>query len=168
MRVIGIVGWKNSGKTTLVVRLIEHLSAGGLRVSSVKHAHHEVEFDKPGKDSHRHRMAGATEVVLATSRRFAVFHELRGSREPDLPDLLARMSPVDLVLVEGFKRFAHPKIEVRRIGITRPLLADSDPHVRAIASDVPLADAPVPVLPLDDVACVAEFILRHALPAEVG
>lgn len=162
MRVIGIVGWKNSGKTTLVVALIEHLSARGLRVSSVKHAHHRVELDKPGKDSHRHRMAGATEVVLATSERFAIFHELRGAKEPELPELLARMSPVDVVLVEGFKRFAHPKLEVRRRTIARPLLALSDPDIVGIASDMPLEGLHVPVLPLDDIAAIADFILEHA------
>jgi molybdopterin-guanine dinucleotide biosynthesis adapter protein len=167
MRVMGIVGWKNSGKTTLVVRLIEHLAARGLRVSSVKHAHHRVELDRPGKDSHRHRMAGAREVMLATCERFALFHELQGAPEPELPELLARMSPVDLVLVEGFKRFPHAKIEVRREGIDRPLLAATDPDIVAIAADHAI-EAHLPVLPLDDVVAIADFIVENARPVPRG
>ena len=168
MRVIGIVGWKNSGKTTLVERLIAELTSRGLRVSSVKHAHHRVELDRPGKDSWRHRSAGATEVMLATSERFALFHELRGRPEPELPELLARMSPVDLVLVEGFKRFEHTKIEVRRREILRPLLAASDPNIVAIAADHDLAHPTLPVLPLDAVGAIADFILLHARPIGEG
>jgi molybdopterin-guanine dinucleotide biosynthesis adapter protein len=167
MRVMGIVGWKNSGKTTLVVGLVEHLSARGLGVSTVKHAHHRVEIDRPGKDSHRHRMAGACEVMLATSERFALFHELKGAPEPELPELLARMSPVDLVLVEGFKRFPHAKLEVRRKEIVRPLLALTDPDIVGIAADHPI-EAHVPVLHLDDVAAIADFIVEHARPVPRG
>ena len=122
----GVVGWKNNGKTTLVERLVAHLTALGYRVSTVKHAHHEVELDQPGKDTWRHREAGAEEVVLATARRWAVLHELRGAPEPTLDALLARMTPVDLVIVEGFKRFPHPKLEVHRRERGTPLLADED------------------------------------------
>jgi len=159
MKVIGIVGWKNNGKTTLVVRLLEHLSARGYRVSTVKHAHHAVELDRPGKDSHRHRMAGAAEVMLATSRRWVLFHELQDEPEPPLDELLAHMAPADLVVVEGFKRFAHPKIEVHRRERATPLLAADDPSITAVASDEPLAGLAVPVLDLDDVPAITALIL---------
>lgn len=158
MRILGIVGWKNNGKTTLVVRLVEHLTALGYRVSTMKHAHHEVDLDQPGKDTWRHREAGAHEVVLATARRWAVIHELRGVPEPPLEELLAKMSPVDLVLVEGFKRSAHPKIEVHRRERGTPLLARDDPTIVAVASDEPLPDLGRPVLPLDDVPAIAAFV----------
>src|SRR3712207_356132 len=139
MRVIGVVGGKNSGKTTLVVRLVEPLTAAGYRVSTVKHAHHEVDLDQPGKDTWRHREAGASEVVLATARRWAIVHELRGGEaEPPLDELLARMSPADLVVVEGFKRFPHPKVEVHRRERGTPLLARDDPTIVAVATDEPL------------------------------
>lgn len=158
MRIIGIVGWKNNGKTTLVVRLVEHLTALGYRVSTVKHAHHEVDLDQPGKDSWRHREAGAQEVVLATARRWAVIHELRGAPEPDLAELLARLSPVDLVIVEGFKHGDHPKIEVHRRERGTSLLATADASIVAVASDEPLPGLDRPVLGLDDVAGIAAFI----------
>jgi molybdopterin-guanine dinucleotide biosynthesis adapter protein len=161
MKVIGIVGWKNNGKTTLVVRLVEHLVARGYRVSTVKHAHHEVDLDRPGKDTHRHREAGAAEVMLATSRRWALVHELRGEEEPPLDALLARMTAVDLVVVEGFKRFPHPKVEVHRRERGTPLIAREDPTVVAVASDEALPDLPVPVLDLDDVAGIAALVLAR-------
>jgi molybdopterin-guanine dinucleotide biosynthesis adapter protein len=161
MKVIGIVGWKNNGKTTLVVRLLEHLVARGYRVSTVKHAHHSVDVDRPGKDSWRHREAGAAEVMLATARRWALIHELREEEEPPLDALLARLSPVDLVIVEGFKRFPHPKIEVHRRERGTPLLARDDPAIIAIASDELLPDMAVPVVALDDIPAVAEVILRR-------
>ena len=161
MKVIGIVGWKNNGKTTLVVRLVEHLAARGLRVSTVKHAHHEVDLDRPGKDTYRHREAGAAEVMLATSRRWALVHELRGEEEPPLDALLARMAPVGLVVVEGFKRFPHPKVEVHRRERGTPLIAREDPTVVAVASDEPLPDLPVPVLDLDDVPGIAALVLAR-------
>jgi molybdopterin-guanine dinucleotide biosynthesis adapter protein len=164
MGVFGIVGWKNNGKTTLVVRLVEHLTARGYRVSTVKHAHHEVDLDQPGKDSWRHRKAGAREVVLATARRWAVIHELRGQPEPPLDELLARLSPVDLVIVEGFKREAHPKIEVHRAANRKPFLFRELVNVGAILSDVPLPQAPVPVIGLDDVQAVADQLLELAEP----
>jgi molybdopterin-guanine dinucleotide biosynthesis protein MobB len=161
MKVIGIVGWKNNGKTTLVVRLLEHLVARGYRVSTVKHAHHSVDVDRPGKDSWRHREAGAAEVMLATARRWALIHELREEEEPPLDALLARLSPVDLVIVEGFKRFPHPKIEVHRQERGTPLLARDDPAIIAIASDELLPDMALPVVALDDIPAVAEIILRR-------
>ena len=161
-RVIGVVGWKNNGKTTLVVRLVEHLTAQGLRVSTVKHAHHSVDLDQPGKDSWRHREAGAAEVVLATARRWALIHELRQEDEPPLEELLAKMAAVDLVIVEGFKRFPHPKIEVHRKERGTPLLARDDPSIVAIASDEPLADLAIPVLDLDDVEGLAALALARA------
>jgi molybdopterin-guanine dinucleotide biosynthesis adapter protein len=159
MRVFGVVGWKNNGKTTLVERLVAHLTAAGYRVSTVKHAHHEVDLDQPGKDTWRHREAGACEVVLATARRWAVIHELRGEAEPALDELLARMTPVDLVVVEGFKRFPHPKLEVHRRERGTPLLARDDPSVVAVATDEPVQGLHVPQFGLDDVAGIARFVL---------
>jgi molybdopterin-guanine dinucleotide biosynthesis protein MobB len=161
MRVIGVVGWKNNGKTTLVVRLIEHLVARGYRVSTVKHAHHEADLDRPGKDSWRHREAGAAEVMLATARRWALVHELRDEPEPPLDAILARLSPADLVIVEGFKSFPHPKVEVHRAERGTPLIARDDPTIVAVASDEPLPDLAVPVLGLDDVPAIADLILRR-------
>jgi molybdopterin-guanine dinucleotide biosynthesis protein MobB len=160
--VIGIVGFKNNGKTTLVVRLVRHLTERGYRVSTIKHAHHTVDIDQPGKDSWRHREAGAREVVLATSRRWALIHELVDEPEPRLEELLARMSPVDLVIVEGFKAFPHPKIEVHRAERGTPLIARDDPTVLAVASDEPIPDLDRPLFDLDDVEGIARFALAHA------
>jgi molybdopterin-guanine dinucleotide biosynthesis protein MobB len=166
MRVIGVVGWKNNGKTTLVVRLVEHLVARGLRVSTVKHAHHSIDLDQPGKDSWRHREAGATEVVLATSRRWILMHELREEAEPPLAELLAKLAPADLVIVEGFKGTSLPKIEVHRAERGTELIARGDPDVVAVAADVALPDLAVPVLHLDDIPAIAEAALRHAREVE--
>ncbi|MEJ1976742.1 MAG: molybdopterin-guanine dinucleotide biosynthesis protein B [Acetobacteraceae bacterium] len=163
MRVIGFAGWSGSGKTTLLARLIPALVARGLRVSSIKHAHHDFDVDQPGKDSHTHRMAGATEVLVASARRWALMHELRGDPEPSLAALLARLSPVDLVLIEGFKRLGHAKIEVHRPSVGKALLQPDDPDIIAVASDAALA-LPVPVLPLDDVEAIAAFVVAHARP----
>lgn len=160
MRVFGIVGWKNNGKTTVVERLVSHLTASGYRVSTVKHAHHAVDLDQPGKDTWRHRVAGAHEVVLATARRWAVIHELRDEAEPSLDALLARMAPVDLVIVEGFKRFPHPKLEVHRSERRTPLLARDDPSIVALATDEPFPDLAVPQLDLDDISGIARLILQ--------
>jgi molybdopterin-guanine dinucleotide biosynthesis protein B len=160
-RVFGIVGYKDNGKTTLVVRLVEHLTRAGWLVSTVKHAHHEVDIDQPGKDTWRHRAAGSTETVLATSRRFAIVHELRGGPEPALEDLLARMSPVDLVLVEGFKRHGHAKLEVHRKERGTPLLALEDPDIVAVATDTALEGLTVPLMALDDIAGIAGLILAR-------
>ncbi len=161
MKVIGFAGWKNSGKTTLVEGLIEMLTASGLRVSTVKHAHHSFEIDQPGKDSYRHRAAGATEVVVASKKRWALIHEQSDPAEPDLDEILARMSDVDVVLVEGFKDLPFDKIEVFRHGNGKTLLAADDSHVIAIAADGPIAGAKVPVLALDDFEAISEFITQH-------
>jgi len=162
MRVISVVGWKNNGKTTLVVRLVEHLTREGLKVSTVKHAHHSIDLDRPGKDTWRHREAGAAEVVLATSRRWILMHELRAEAEPPLAELLAKLAPVDLVVVEGFKGTSLPKIEVHRGERGTDLIARNDPDVVAVASDVPLDGLTVPVIHLDDIEGVARTVLEHA------
>ncbi|MEX2518955.1 MAG: molybdopterin-guanine dinucleotide biosynthesis protein B [Paracoccaceae bacterium] len=159
MKIYGVTGWKNAGKTTLVERLVADISGRGLRVSTLKHAHHAFDIDQPGKDSFRHRAAGAEEVLVASGSRFALMRELRGAAEPTLEELLARLAPVDLVLIEGWKRDRHPKIEVWRASSGDALIAASDETIRAVASnDIPETDRPV--LPLDDAAAVANFILR--------
>lgn len=160
MRVFGVVGWKNAGKTGLMERLVADISARGFSVSTVKHAHHSFDVDHPGKDSHRHRVAGATEVLLASSNRFALMHELRGGAEPPLEALLDRMSPVDLVLVEGYKRDGHFKIEAHRTAAGNPLIAPDDDSILAVASDIPL-DVERPVFDLDDTTAIANFILKQ-------
>lgn len=159
--VFGFAGFSGSGKTTLIEQLIPLLVGRGLRVSLVKHAHHDFDIDRPGKDSHRHRMAGASEVLVAGGLRWALMHELRGAPEPSLAEHLARLSPCDLVLVEGFKRDAVPKLEVHRPSLGHPLLAADDPHIVAIACDAPVASA-LPQLALDDPAAVARFVVAHA------
>ncbi|MGE5270222.1 MAG: molybdopterin-guanine dinucleotide biosynthesis protein B, partial [Thiohalocapsa sp.] len=160
MRIFGLAGWSGSGKTTLLTAIIPELSTRGVTVSTIKHAHHQFDIDQPGKDSWRHRQAGAREVMVASARRWALMHELREMPEPTLEELAARMSPVDLLLVEGWKRHPHPKLEVHRPALGKPLLYPEDPHVVAIASDAPLA-APIPLLPLDDPPAVARFIAEH-------
>lgn len=155
MRLLGVVGWKDSGKTTLIVRLIQHYVARGLSVASIKHAHHPLELDRPGKDSHKHAQAGAQEVILASAARWALFRELRGDPEPSLDELVQRLAPCDLVLVEGFKEHAHPKIEVHRVARGAPLIAPSDPDIFLVATDAALVPLPVPVRPLDDVEGIA-------------
>jgi molybdopterin-guanine dinucleotide biosynthesis protein B len=161
MRIFGLAGWSGSGKTTLMTALIPELLALGLTVSTVKHAHHDFDIDRPGKDSWRHREAGACEVMIASERRWALMHELRGAPEPPLEALVAQMSPVDLILVEGFKRHPHPKIEIRRAGLDKPPLYPDDPSVVAVASDTRLRGLPVPWLPLSEPAAVARFIIEH-------
>jgi molybdopterin-guanine dinucleotide biosynthesis adapter protein len=158
MRIFGLAGWSGSGKTTLLTRLIPELTGRGLSVSTIKHAHHEFDIDKPGKDSWLHREAGAREVLVASSRRFALMHELREAPEPSLDALVARMTHVDLLLVEGFKAHPHAKLEVHRPSIGKPFLYPDDPHIVAIASDEVLS-APLPLLALADVAAIADFIL---------
>lgn len=158
MRVYGVIGWKNSGKTSLMERLVAEITGRGFSVSTVKHVHHDVDLDQPGKDSHRHRSAGASEVVLASAHRFALMREHRGP-EPELPEILARMAAVDLILVEGYKRDAHAKIEVFRREAGHNLIQPNDPLVRAVATDSDLGDLPVPVLDLNNTAQIAEFIL---------
>ena len=159
MRVYGVIGWKNSGKTSLMERLVAEITGRGFSVSTVKHVHHTVDLDQPGKDTFRHRQAGAREVVLASADRLAILVEHRGP-EPELPAVLARMAPVDLVLVEGYKRDAHPKVEVWRAETGHPLIQPGDSLVRAVATDAALT-LPVPVLDLNDTTAVADFILRE-------
>jgi molybdopterin-guanine dinucleotide biosynthesis adapter protein len=166
MRVIGLAGWSGSGKTTLLTKVIPRIVARGLKASTLKHAHHAFDIDQPGKDSHSHRMAGATEVLVGAASRWALVHELRGEAEPSLGALLRRLSPVDLVLVEGYKRGRHPKLEVHRAAIGKPLLHPEDPAIVAIASDAPLPEARVPVVDLDDVDGIVDILLRHAEPLE--
>ena len=160
MKVIGIAGYSGSGKTTLIEKVIPLLVAEGLRVSLIKHAHHEFDVDQPGKDSWRHRHAGCGEVLVSSSRRWAMMHELRGSPEPSLAEQLKRFSPSDLVIVEGYKSEPMPKVEVHRRDSGAPLLYPDDPHVIAIATDEPLATG-LPQLALDDAAGVARLILEH-------
>ncbi|MFZ9447673.1 MAG: molybdopterin-guanine dinucleotide biosynthesis protein B [Alphaproteobacteria bacterium] len=159
MKVFGLAGWSGSGKTTLLVRLIPALVARGLSVSTIKHAHHAFDVDRPGKDSHSHRLAGAREVMVSSANRFALMHELRGAPEPTVEELVARMSPVDLLLIEGFKHHAHDKLEAQRPALGKPLLAPDDPRGVAVASDVPLGGLPVPRLPLDDIEAIAGFVV---------
>lgn len=163
MKVIGFAGWSGSGKTTLVEQVIALLEARGLVVSLIKHAHHEFDIDYPGKDSHRHRRAGCREVLVTSANRWAVMHELRGRPELTLDEALSRLSPCDLVLVEGFKRAPIPKIEIYRPSIGKPALYPDDPHVIAVASDVPL-ETGLPQLDLSDPGAIADFLLvRMAL-----
>jgi molybdopterin-guanine dinucleotide biosynthesis protein B len=164
MRIIGLAGWSGSGKTTLLTKIIPRLIARGLAVSTVKHAHHGFDVDQPGKDSHSHRMAGATEVVVGSAARWALMHELRGTAEPTLGELLAKLAPVDLVIVEGYKREPHPKLEVYRAVVRKPLLQPEDPQIVAIASDQSLPQAKVPVVGLDDAEAIVDILLRHAAP----
>ena len=159
MIVYGVIGWKNSGKTSLMERLVAEITGRGFSLSTVKHVHHAVDLDQPGKDTFRHRTAGAKEVALASADRLAILVEHRGP-EPDLPAVLARLAPVDLVLVEGYKRDAHPKVEVWRAETGHPLIQPGDPLVRAVATDATLS-LPVPVLDLNDTGAVADFILRE-------
>ncbi|MEI6560423.1 MAG: molybdopterin-guanine dinucleotide biosynthesis protein B [Rhodospirillaceae bacterium] len=161
MRVIGLAGWSGSGKTTMLSRLVPELIGRGLRVSTVKHAHHAFDIDQPGKDSYVHRMAGATEVLVASANRWALMHELRGAAEPGLDALLALMAPVDLLLVEGFKRHPHPKLEVFRRANGKPLLAAGDPGIVAVASDGPVPETRLPVLDIDDIGGIAGFLLER-------
>ncbi|WP_210093349.1 molybdopterin-guanine dinucleotide biosynthesis protein B [Ruegeria sp. HKCCSP346] len=160
MRVYGVTGWKNAGKTGLMERLVAEITGRGFTVSTVKHAHHSVDVDQPGTDSHRHRVAGASEVLLASGQRIALMQELRGAPEPPLAELLARLSPIDLVLVEGFKREVHPKIEAYRAAAGHVLMAPENGTIRAVASDTPL-DLDRPVYDLDDTAGIADFILKE-------
>ncbi len=164
MRIIGLAGWSGSGKTTLIKKLIPCLIGRGTRVSTLKHAHHGFDLDQPGKDSFFHRAAGATEVIISSSKRWAILHELREESEWDLRDLVAKMSPVDLVLVEGFKRDEFPKLEIHRIANGKPLIHPDDPYIVAIASDATLPQAKVPVVDLNNIEAIADLLLKHAIP----
>lgn len=162
MKIYGVTGWKNAGKTGLMERLVAEITGRGLRVSTIKHSHHMADVDQPGRDTYRHRVAGASEVILASSARVAIMQELRDAPEPSLAELLGRLHPVDLVLVEGYKREPHPKIEAFRQAAGHALIAPQDPSIRAVAADVAL-DLGRPVFDLNDTVAIADFIL-----AEVG
>ena len=164
MRVIGLAGWSGSGKTTLLTKLIPVLIARGHSVSTVKHAHHEFDVDKPGKDSHSHRLAGAREVLVSSARRWALMHELRGEAEPTLRELVSHLGPVDFVIVEGFKTERHAKIEVHRSEVGKPLLYPDDPNIFAIASDAPPKGARLPTANLEDIEAIANLVERFARP----
>jgi molybdopterin-guanine dinucleotide biosynthesis adapter protein len=165
MKVIGLAGWSGAGKTTLLTRLIPHFIAQGLRVSVIKHAHHAFDVDVPGKDSWVHRQSGAAEVLVSSTRRWALMHELRGAAEPKLPALLARLSPVDLVLIEGFKREPHRKIEIYRAANGKPALFPDDPDIVGIATDSKL-ETQLPVAHLDDIEAIAAMIHASAVDIE--
>jgi molybdopterin-guanine dinucleotide biosynthesis protein B len=160
MKIFGVTGWKNSGKTGLMERLISEFTTRGLTVSSIKHAHHSFDIDHPGRDSYRHRDAGARQVLLASRNRWALMHELRHEDEPSLGDLLKQLSPVDLVLIEGYKRDRHPKIEAHRKETGQPLIAPEDETIVAVASDTSVA-IDRPVLDLNDTASIVNFIAQH-------
>ena len=163
MRVFGFAGWSGSGKTTLIEALVPRLTARGLRVSLVKHAHHDFDVDRPGKDSWRHRMAGCTEVLVTSAARFALIHELRGAPELSLADALARLAPCDLALVEGWKRESVPKLEVWRPSVGKPALHPADPWVRGVATDVPgSVVGGLPTFDLCDVDAIATFVVENA------
>jgi|TARA_B110000261_G_scaffold126825_1_gene141711 molybdopterin-guanine dinucleotide biosynthesis protein B len=160
MNVFGITGWKNAGKTGLMERLVVEIIGRGYTVSTLKHAHHTFDVDHPGKDSHRHRIAGASQVLLASTERWALMNEHRGTQEPSLPELLAKLDPVDLILIEGWKRDSHPKVEAWRAETGNPLIAPNDQTILAVASDIFL-EIDRPVFDLDDTAVVADFILDY-------
>ncbi len=164
MRVIGLAGWSGSGKTTLLAKLLPALRARGRTVSTLKHAHHAFDVDTPGKDSYRHRLAGASEVLISSGRRWALMHELRDEREPTLAELVPRLSPVDLVVVEGFKTEAHAKLEVHRAAVGKPLLHPNDPHIVALTSDVRPVELALPFAPIDDIEAIADLVYELARP----
>ncbi|MGA7803118.1 molybdopterin-guanine dinucleotide biosynthesis protein B [Bradyrhizobium sp.] len=165
MKVIGLSGWSGAGKTTLLTRVIPHLLAQGLRVSVIKHAHHQFDVDVPGKDSWLHRQAGAEEVLVSSATRWALMHELRGATEPHLPELLAKMSRVDLVVIEGYKSDPHRKIEVHRLANGKPLLFPDDPAIVGIATDATV-ETRLPAAHLDDIPAIAAMMLRSAITIE--
>lgn len=159
MKIFGLVGSSGSGKTTLVVKLLAELKSRGLRVSTMKHTHHRFDIDSPGKDSYRHREGGAEEVMLTSSARWVLMHELRGAPEPDVDELIGHMSDVDLLLVEGFKKLLCSKMEIFRPSLDKPLRFVGDPDVVAVASDEPIEEVSVPVLDLNDIPALADFII---------
>lgn len=160
-KVIGVAGFKNAGKTTLVEKLVTELTRRGHRISTVKHAHHSFDIDHEGRDSFRHRKAGACEVAVVSRHRWAIIHESRQDAEPTLEEILAKLAACDLVIVEGYKRDSHDKIEVRNLDLAHPKLAGDDPTVVAVAANGPVGDAPVPVFDRDDVTALASFIETH-------
>jgi molybdopterin-guanine dinucleotide biosynthesis protein B len=161
VKVFGIAGFKNSGKTTLTERLVRELTSRGYRVSTVKHAHHGFDVDQEGRDSWRHRQAGASEVAVVSAKRWALLHELRGEAEPPLKEILSKLSPCDLILTEGYKAESHPKIELRNVELRHPELAGKDPTVVAIAANGEIGSAPVPVFDREDIKAIADFIVAR-------
>ena len=161
MKIIGVVGWKNTGKTGLVTRLVSHFVEAGLRVSTVKHAHHSFDVDHEGRDSYRHREAGASQVLISSRERVALMEELRGSPEPSLDELLGKLAPADLVIIEGYKGEGHSKVEAHRGETGKEILARGDCSIIAVASDVPLSDLSIPVIDLDETALIADLISDH-------
>jgi molybdopterin-guanine dinucleotide biosynthesis protein B len=161
MKILGLGGWSGAGKTTLLSRLIPELIRRGVTVSTMKHAHHGFDVDQPGKDSYVHRQAGATEVLVASEKRWALMHETRRRGEPSATELAKHMTPVDLLLVEGFKREAHDKLEIYRAENDKPLLSTGDPTYVAILSDAPMSASSLPVIDLNDIPAIADFIVRH-------
>lgn len=166
MRVIGLAGWSGSGKTTLITKVIPVLIRRGFKVATIKHAHHEFDIDRPGKDSWLHREAGASEVIVSSGRRWALVHELHSEPEPPLAELLAKLSPVDFVIVEGFKHYTYPKLEIYRSTVGKPLIYPEDDCIVAIAADAPLPHAQLPVLMLDDIEGIADMLQAEAVPRE--
>ena len=166
MRVIGLAGWSGAGKTTLIEKLIPELRRRGLSVSTLKHAHHAFDMDRPGKDSHRHREAGAAQVLVASEQRLALLTELRDEPPPRLGDLLPMFAPVDILLIEGFRSDAHPKIEIHRAANGKPLRYPDDPQICALISDLAPPSGPLPHAHIDDVAAVADLVVAHAQPLE--
>ena len=164
MRLIGLAGFSGSGKTTLLAKLLPALIARGRSVSTLKHAHHGFDIDQPGKDSHTHRLAGAREVLVSSARRWALMHELREEREPTLAELVGRLSPVDLVIVEGYKTERHAKLEVHRSAVGKPLLYPNDPNIVALVSDTRPAVLRLPFAALDDVEAIADLVAELARP----
>jgi len=168
MKVVGLAGWSGAGKTTLLTRVLPILVRRGIRVSTVKHAHHAFDVDRPGKDSYEHRAAGAAEVLVASAQRWALMHELKDEQEPRLAALLRLLSPVDLVVVEGFKGEAHPKVEVHRAANGKPFLFHELANIRGLVTDAPPPDWPGPIVALDDVDGAADLMLQAALPLPVA
>jgi molybdopterin-guanine dinucleotide biosynthesis protein B len=164
VRLIGLAGWSGSGKTTLLAKLLPVLIARGRVVSTIKHAHHAFDVDQPGKDSHTHRLAGAHEVLVSSAKRWALMHELRGATEPTLAELVPHLTPVDLVIVEGFKTQSHAKLEVHRSAVGKPLLYPDDPNIVALASDTQPTNLPLPFAALADVEAIANLVDELARP----
>ena len=168
MKIFGLAGWSGSGKTTLIAKLMPEFVGRGFEVSTMKHAHHNFDIDEPGKDSYEHRVAGAKEVMISAANRWALMHELRGEEKPSVEELIGRMTPVDLLLVEGFKWHSHPKIEVHRPSVGKPLLQKDDKEIVAVASDEEIAGLPVPVLDINDSGTIADFIVKTCALGELG
>ncbi len=166
MRVIGLAGWSGSGKTTLITKVVPVLIRRGFKIATIKHAHHAFDIDRPGKDSWLHREAGASEVIVSSGRRWALVHELRSEPEPPLAELLAKLSPADFVIVEGFKHYTYPKLEIYRSTVGKPLIYPEDDCIVAIAADAPLPHAQLPVLMLDDIEGIADMLQAEAVPRE--